>query len=166
MNKIIADSGELNRIMKVLSRCMDKRMSIHSNIQILHENDKLTIRAANGTFLGEMSMKVPGGDGETFCVDGDMFTKVIGMCSKAIEILTDGKNCVLKGTGRTRIPIVNAKVKTPDKLKGDSVTVKAEHFKNAYSLVSYAIAQDAGGTLWIGTRNGLASFDGRRFRSL
>ena len=29
----------------------------------------------------------------------------------------------------------------------------------------YAIAQDAGGTLWIGTRNGLASFDGRRFRS-
>ncbi len=29
----------------------------------------------------------------------------------------------------------------------------------------YAIAQDAGGTLWIGTRNGLASFDGRHFRS-
>lgn len=29
----------------------------------------------------------------------------------------------------------------------------------------YAIAQDSGGTLWIGTRNGLASFDGVRFRS-
>ena len=29
----------------------------------------------------------------------------------------------------------------------------------------YAIAQDAEGTLWIGTRNGLASFDGSRFRS-
>ncbi len=29
----------------------------------------------------------------------------------------------------------------------------------------YAIAQDEGGTLWIGTRNGLASFDGARFRS-
>lgn len=142
MNKIIADSGELNRIMKVLSRCMDKKISTRSNIQILHENDKLTIRAANGTFLGEMSMKVPGGDGEAFCVDGDMFARVVGMCNKDIEILTDGKNCALKGIGRTRIPIVNAKVKTPDKLKGDSVTVKAEHFKNAYSLVSYAIAQD------------------------
>lgn len=142
MNKIIADSGELNRIMKVLSRCMDKRMSIHSNIQILHENDKLTIRAANGTFLGEMSMKVPGGDVETFCVDGDMFARVVGMCNKNIEILTDGKNCALKGIGRTRIPIVNTKVKAPDEIKGDSVTVKAEHFKTAYSLVSYAIATD------------------------
>ena len=121
MNKIIADSGELNRIMKVLSRCMDKRMSIHSNIQILHENDKLTIRAANGTFLGEMSMKVPGGDGETFCVDGDMFARVVGMCNKNIEILTDGKNCALKGIGRTRIPIVNAKVKAPDEIKGECV---------------------------------------------
>ncbi|MBQ1648324.1 MAG: hypothetical protein II047_07685, partial [Bacteroidales bacterium] len=29
----------------------------------------------------------------------------------------------------------------------------------------YAIAQDSGGTLWIGTRNGLASFDGVRFKS-
>lgn len=29
----------------------------------------------------------------------------------------------------------------------------------------YAIAQDAPGTLWIGTRNGLACFDGRIFRS-
>ena len=29
----------------------------------------------------------------------------------------------------------------------------------------YAIVQDDGGTLWIGTRNGLASFDGMRFRS-
>lgn len=29
----------------------------------------------------------------------------------------------------------------------------------------YAIAQDSGGTLWIGTRNGLASYDGTSFRS-
>lgn len=29
----------------------------------------------------------------------------------------------------------------------------------------YAIAQDADGVLWVGTRNGLASFDGTRFRS-
>ncbi len=29
----------------------------------------------------------------------------------------------------------------------------------------YAITQDAGGTLWIGTRNGLSSFDGTRFLS-
>lgn len=161
MNKIIADSGELNRIMKVLSRCMDKRMSIHSNIQILHENEMLTIRAANGTFLGEMHMKMPGGDGDPFCVDGDMFARVVGMCSKDIEILTDGKNCVLKGTGRTRIPIVNAKVKTPDKLKGDSVTVKAEHFKNAYSLVSYAIAQDQSRPLLTGV---LVETEGKMMR--
>ena len=29
----------------------------------------------------------------------------------------------------------------------------------------YALAQDADGTLWVGTRNGLASFDGKRFLS-
>ena len=161
MNKIIADSGDLNRIMKVLGRCMDKRISIHSNIQILHENDKLTIRACNGTFLGEMSMKVPGGDGEAFCVDGDMFARVIGLCNRNIEILTDGKNCVLKGIGRTRIPIVNAKVKVPDDIKGDSVTVKAEQFKNAHSLVSYAIATDQSRPLLTGV---LVETEGKTMR--
>ena len=29
----------------------------------------------------------------------------------------------------------------------------------------YAITQDTDGVLWVGTRNGLASFDGSRFRS-
>ena len=142
MNKIKADSGELNRIMKTMSRCIDKRFSIHANIQISHENDKLTIRATNGVFLGEMSMNVPGGTGETFCIDGDMFGKVISLCKGNVEILTDEKNCSVKGAGRTRMPIINTTIKGPDKIKGKSVTVKAEHFKKAYSLVGYAVATD------------------------
>ena len=142
MNKIKADSGELNRIMKIMSRCIDKRFSIHSNIQIIHENGNLIIRATNGVFMGEMSMKVPGGTGETFCVDGDMFSKVIGLCKGDIEIITDEKNCSVKGAGRTRLPIIKATVQGPDKIKGKNVTVKTDHFKKAYGLVSYAVTTD------------------------
>ena len=56
-------------------------------------------------------------------------------------------------------------------MTGPGVTGPAMRFVNygsAGGLPSntvYAVAQDAAGILWIGTRNGLASFDGRRIQA-
>ena len=50
--------------------------------------------------------------------------------------------------------------------EGPGTTMRFVNYGSADGLPSntvYAIAQDESGVLWIGTRNGLASFDGRRF---
>ena len=142
MNKIKVDSGELAKVMKTIGRCLDKRSMIPANVQILHDAGRLTICATNGVFIGEMSVPVPGGKGETFCVDGEMFGRVVNLNRGMIDITWDEKNCALKGTGRTRLPILSATVTGPDALSGDAVTVKAEHFKRAHRMVSYAICTD------------------------
>ena len=52
--------------------------------------------------------------------------------------------------------------------EGPGTTMRFVNYGSADGLPSntvYAIAQDESGVLWIGTRNGLASFDGRRFRA-
>ena len=142
MNKIKVESAELARVMKTIGRCLDRRSMIPPNVQITHEDGKLTIRATNGTFLGEMSVDVPGGNGETFCVDGDMFGRIVNLYKGMIEIVTDDKNCAMKGTGRTRLPIINAKVLEPEKLKGSTVSVNKDDLRQAHRLVSYAISTD------------------------
>lgn len=161
MNRIKVDSDGLKQIMKIIGPCTGKKTGLYVNVQIAHKDNRLTIRGMNGTFVGEMSMKVPGGEGDTFCIDADMFTKVINLNNGDVEILTDGKNCVLKGIGRMRIPIVAANVNEPDRLNGETVTMKAEHFKSVYKLVSYAKATDESRPLLTGV---LIESDGDRLR--
>lgn len=140
--KIKLHSADLNRMMKIIRTCMDNKNITRSNIQITHADDRLQIRATNGTFAGIVSTALPGGDGDSFCIDGSMFAKVIGLCNGEVEITTDGKNCIVKGTGRTRIPIVDMKIPEMVPVTGASVEIKADDFKYCYGRVSYAIATD------------------------
>ena len=126
MNRIKADSEKLSQIMKTIGQCLNRKTGIYSNVQLIHESGTLTVRATNGVFLGEMSMQVQGEENEIFCVDGDMFSRVINLCKGMIEIISDGKNCVIKGMGRTRLPIINTTVKAPEDLNGSTVKMKAE----------------------------------------
>lgn len=143
MNRIKADSEKLSQIMKTIGQCLNRKTGIYSNVQLIHESGTLTVRATNGIFLGEMSMQVQGEENEIFCVDGDMFSRVINLCKGMIEIISDGKNCVIKGMGRTRLPIINTTVKAPEDLNGSTVKMKAENFKATHSIISYAISTDA-----------------------
>ena len=140
--KIKVNSSEINRIMKTIGRCLDSKKIISANVQIVHEDGMLTFRATNSTFMGEMFLNVPGGDGTSFCVDGDMLGKIISLCSGDVEIMTDDKNCAIKGIGRTRIPIIKTTVPEFEKVAGKTVTVMAEELKRCYSLIHYAIAVD------------------------
>ena len=136
-------SLELNRMMKVVSQCIGLKETKMGNVEIRHENNQLSIRGTNGTFMAEMSTPVLGGDGEGFCVDGEMFGKVCAMCNGEVSIIAEDKTCTIKGVGRTKMPIVKADI--PEmKHVGDehSMTIKESMFSRMYRNVAYAVGND------------------------
>ncbi len=141
--KIKVHSSELNHMMKTVGQCVDtKKVSGNSNVEISHNDNMLTIRATNGTISAKAQTPLMGGDGETFCVDGQMFGNVVRLCSGETEISTDGRNCVIRSVGRTRIPIVDAEVPEAPAIEGDSVTVNAGDFAACYGKVAYAVSTE------------------------
>ena len=136
-------SSELNRMMKTISQCIDtKDVSKLANIEIIHDNNMLTIRGTDGSFAAVMSTPVLGGDGDAFCVDGSMFARVCSMCNGDISISTDGKSCTIKGAGRTRIPIIDVKIPAYKHVNGKVAEISAEDIARCYGGVSYAVSTD------------------------
>lgn len=141
--KIKIHSAELNRMMKTLGKCIDSRHQAFGNIEIIYDNNLLTLRGTNGQFSAVMSTPVMGGDGETFCIDGEMFGKVCALCKGEMEIIAEGNVCTIKGAGRTRLPIVNAKIPAFAHVEnGKETVIKAEAFCKAFSGVEHAISAD------------------------
>ena len=136
-------SSELNRMMKTLSQCINPKDQYRSNVEVIYDNNMLTIRGTDGQLSAVMSAPVLGGDGEVFCVDGSLFAKVCAMCSGDVTISTDGNVCTVKGLGRTRIPIVDAKIPAFEFVKGGvEITVSSHDFSSAYDGIAHAIATD------------------------
>ena len=142
--KIKIHSSELNRMMKTIVQCIDPKSQSLGNIEVTYDNNLFSIRASNGFSSAVMSTPVLGGDGETFCVDGQLFARVCAMCGGEIDISTNGKVCAIKGVGLTRLPIVNVKIPAFEPVTGKKCTVPAEGFSRGYNSVSYAISSDAG----------------------
>ena len=145
-------SSELNRMMKVLNQCINPKSSDLGNIEISHNNNLLTLRSTDGTTAAVMSAPLLGGDGEVFCIDGTMFSRVIGMCNGEVSIITDEKTCTIKGAGRTRLPIVKANIPVYEKFDGKKLTVNAGDFAKCFGSVAYAIATDQSRPVLTGVR--------------
>ena len=135
-------ASELNRMMKALSQCIDPKSQDRSCIEIIHDNSTLTARGTDGQFSAVMSTPLLGGDGESFCVDGTLFARVCSMGAGDITIVTDDKTCTVKGTGRTRLPIVKAKVPAFVQVSGKTINVQAQQFAFSFNAVEFAIATD------------------------
>lgn len=135
-------SGELNRIMKVLSGCVDPRFTQYSNVEISHVDNKLTFRATNGQQYIRMTSPMMGEDSETFCVDGKKLSSVAGIQKGDVNISTDGKIVTVRGTGRTRLTQVNMKLGVPASVDGHTVSVNGDAFMKAVGKVAYAISHD------------------------
>ena len=135
-------SSDINRMMKIITQCIDPKDSNRGNIEIIYENNLFSIRSSNGTYSAVTCTPVLGGDGESFCVDGTMFARVCAMCNGEISIITDSKTCTIKGAGRTRLPIVDAKIPSFERVEGKTCTVPAEAFSKGYGNVAYAISAD------------------------
>lgn len=137
-------SGELNRMMKTISQCIDTRdIGNRANIEIGNIDNSLYIHATNGSVIATLKTPMLGLELDKFCVDGQMFAKVCAMCSGEIEITTDSKVCTIKGTGRTRIPIVNATIpRHLDMTATKKITVAAEDLIRCYGHVAHAVSAD------------------------
>ena len=136
-------SAELNRMMKTLGRCIDSKLQQYGNIQVIYDNNMLTLRGTNGQFSAVMNTPVMGGNGEAFCVDGETFAKVCALGKGDMEIIAEGKICTIKGAGRTRIPIVEANVPAFTGVdSGKETVIKAEDFCKAFGGVEHAICSD------------------------
>ena len=135
-------ASELNRMMKALAQCVDPKDQYRSNIEIIYDNNMLTARGTDGQFSAVMSTPLLGGDGESFCVDGSLFARVCSMCSGDVTITTDGKTCTVKGAGRTRLPIINAKIPEFKPVSGSTISIPAAQFAYSFNAVEFAIATD------------------------
>lgn len=135
-------SSEMNRMMNIIKQCIDPRFQDRGNIEIIYDNNLLSIRSTNGQFSAVVMTPVLGATGETFCVDGTMFAKVCAMCNGEIEISTDEKTCTIKGAGRTRLPIMNCNIPLYTAVDGNVVTIPADSLNAMYKGVSYAISDD------------------------
>ena len=135
--------SELNRVMKTMVQCIDPKDQNRSCVEIMYTPDNLIIRGTDGNIHATMYIPMLGGDGETFCVDGTMFARICSMSGGDIAISTDGKNCTVKGTGRARIPIVDAHIPSFDSPE-DNILVTAYRipFVTAYNGVAFAVATD------------------------
>lgn len=136
-------SSELGHMVKTVSKCLSSKNPLGANIEISHDDNVFRIKASDGQIGIVMSTPLLGGDGESFCIDGNMFSKVIGMTNKEIEITTDSKACTIKGLGRTRIPFTSAKIPNVEPVIGTSFVVNAEEFARCYENVRYAVSTDA-----------------------
>lgn len=140
---ITVSGNELNRMMRIVSQCIGLKETTLGNVEISHDNNALSIRGTNGTFAAVMSTPVMGGNGEKFCVDGETFAKVCTMCSGNVTISSDDKNCIVKGFGRTRLPIIDANIqKYVPACDDNTATIKADTFIKMYNGVSHAIGAD------------------------
>ena len=143
--KLKIHSSELNRMMKTLGKCIDPRHQAFGNIEVIYDNNLLTLRGTNGMFSAVMSAPVMGGDGETFCIDGEMFGKICALSKGEVEIVTAGNNCMIRGAGKARLPIVQANIPPFARVeKGVSTVIKADDFARGFGGVEHAISTDEG----------------------
>lgn len=152
---------ELNWMMKVITRFIDSKVNATAGVQITHEDSKLKIRGRSSTAMAEVSVPLLGGDGESFCVNGEMFAKLVGMNSREVSVTTDEKNCMMKGVGRARVPLLGSKVPEFEQVGGKCVMVAADELVGCYQKVSYAISNEETRPVLTGV---LVECDGTRMR--
>lgn len=155
------NGSELNWMLKVITRFIDSKVPATAGVQVTHENNKLTMRGRSSMFQAEVSVPLIGGDSENFCVNGEMFSKLTSANSGDVSIRTDAKNCVLKGIGRARIPILESTVPELEMVEGECVKVAADKFVECYQNVSYAIAVESNMPVLTGV---LVESDGSRMK--
>ena len=157
--KVVIPGYELNRMMKTLVKCVDKRNQSFSNVEVIWEGTELKIRGTNGQQFCEMVMPMMGGNGEHFALDAGMLDKIAGNAgSRDVEITVDGRNCYIKANGRVRTGVMDTEIQDPVAPGADKFAVfDGELFKSVYKMVSDAVGTDESRQILTGVQ---MAFDG------
>lgn len=142
--KVTIPGFELNRMMKTLAKCVDKRSQNFSNVEFIWEDTELKIRGTNGQQFCEMRMPMLGGNGERFSLDAGMVEKIAGNAgNRNVEIKVDGNACVIRANGLVRTGAMKTEIQKPDAPGEDmSIAFDGEKFKGVYRKVADAVATD------------------------
>ena len=140
--RIKVHGADLSSAMRVIKKCINPKFQNFANVEITHKDNVLSLRGTNGTFSASASIPLLGGDGESFCVDGDMFARICAMNNREVELSTEGKSCVIRGSGRTRLPVLEHHVPETSDVKGKQVRINAGEFARCCEQVKHAIATD------------------------
>lgn len=133
-------SNDLNRMAKVLSGFADPRFPKTGNVEIIHEDSLLKMRATNSILFCEMTTPLLGGNGENVCVDAKMLNSVAGMQgNRMVNLSSDDTTCTVKGNGRTKMKAVSYHLPEMIAVNGNRVTVKTDDLKRAFDKVIYAV---------------------------
>lgn len=155
--QIKINSYAIKRMMKVISQCTDKRSPTLGNVEISGDGQDLVMRSCNGAMCVEMRTPYLGLDAEAYCVDAEMFGKIVDRIPGDVSITVDARQCVIRGAGVTRIPVVKADIPRVQAVVGGTVEIDMEKFATAYDGVSYAVSDDASRMILTGV---LAETDG------
>lgn len=140
--QVRVNSAELGRAVRIVSGLTDKMHRVNANIEIASGKNGVSVRATNGSMFADLRIPMIGLDDESFCVDGDTFSKVVRGEKGEIEIVTDGRVLTVRAAGRTRIPMLTTSLPEMPDVKGKQITIKAEDLRRAYAGVAHAISSE------------------------
>lgn len=135
-------SSEINRMLKVVTQCCNPKDSNRSNVRIYTEGGGLFMNSSNGQMDVIIGTTCQIDDFDQFCVDAQMLHRICSNCPGDVTIDVSERSCTIKGAGRTKIPVVNAKIPKFATIKGDKVSFKAEDLCKAFSKISFCIASE------------------------
>ena len=111
-------------------------------MEIGYGTEGITLRGTNGNFAASVGIPLMCERFDSFSVDGSTFASVVAAKNREIELSTDGQACVIRGGGRTRIPILNTHVPEIEMVSGPKVAVNAHAFAKMCEQIKHAIAVD------------------------
>lgn len=142
--RIQMSSNDINKMLKIIVQCTNPKDSANkSNVKIYADAGVFSMCSTNGQMSALIEIPVVHGDfSESFCVDAQMLSRICGNCTGDVTIETAEKSCTIKGAGRTKIPIVNAKIPAVKKIDGSSVRMKASDLAKAFNSIAFSIASE------------------------
>lgn len=135
--------ADMNAAMRIIKKCVMPKEPKLANVEISHDGDGIDMRATNGTFSASVHVPLMVEEFAPFCVDGTMLASIMAMnANREIEMAAEGQSCVIRGNGRTRIPVLRMHVPEMETVSGQTVTMDAMAFARVCEQVKHAIATD------------------------
>lgn len=135
------NSNEINRMLKVINQCTNPKDFHKSNVCISACDSKFYMNSSDGQMNVFIEAPHPeGGEVDPFCVDAQMLSRVCANCSGDVTLSPSAKSCTITGTGRTKIPVVDAKIPKIMAVNGTSIKVDAAELAKAYGKISPFVA--------------------------
>lgn len=135
--------ADMNAAMRIIKKCVMPKDPKLANVEISHGGDGIDLRATNGNFYASVHVPVMVEEFAPFCVDGTTLASIMSMnANREIEIAAEGQSCVIRGSGRTRIPMLRTHVPEMETVSGQTVTMDAMAFARICKQVKHAIATD------------------------